>query len=90
MNEKDLLDRALAAVDAELPDAAVTAAAMHRVHARLAAESGAVAEAAGLLHAVRHVEDDREAERAQDREAAHVDHEVVVAEGEAALGPTAP
>ncbi|MFN7941873.1 MAG: FecR domain-containing protein [Thermoanaerobaculia bacterium] len=45
MNENDLLDRALAAVDAELPDAAVTAAAMHRVHARLAAESAAVAEA---------------------------------------------
>ena len=38
------------------------------------------------LQAVRHVEDDRVAEAAHDRERAHVDHEVVVAERGAALG----
>ena len=38
------------------------------------------------LQAVRHVVHDRIAERPQDRERAHVDDEVVVAEAEPALG----
>ena len=46
--------------------------------------------AARQLQAVRHVVDDRVAERAQDREGAHVDDEVVVAEAEPALGDDHP
>ena len=45
-----------------------------------------VALAAGELHGVRDVEDDRIAEFVQDREGAHVDDEILVAEGGAAFG----
>ena len=58
-------------------------ARQHRHELALAAAAGALA--AGQLHAVRGVEDHRRAGLAHDRQAAHVGHQVVVAEARAAL-----
>ena len=66
-------------------DAGGDAGRGHRLDELRLAGGDAVA-GAGQLQAVRHVVDDRIAERAQHRERAHVDDQVVVAEAEAALG----
>ena len=62
-----------------------TAARAQRRHV-LALAAGSVAGPAGQLHGVRRVEHDRISEGAHDRETAHVDDEVIVAEARAALG----
>ena len=68
---------------ASTPNATAARASGRNVLA-LAARS--IAGAARQLHRVGRVEDDGIAEGAHDREAAHVDHEVMVAEGGAPLG----
>ena len=55
-------------------------------HRHVAVAAGAVSLAAGELDAVRGVEERRESVLAHDGEGAHVDDEVVIAEGRAAVG----